>query len=315
MGPIRRVLTWLFSYKHPDPQDRKHVRIAQALASLIFIGLNIYAYSILDEERTKATIFKKKTIEQIDHIYYHIHDAKSPVDSAMVRREFEIFFSVIFTPLEIGVHPTHPTDEFRERFFPTLVHDDSMAYKNTKKEILTFCEEFAIRNGLLKSTSKIVMWIFASWGYVIITYILYRFCQLSVKIGEPVFNIIDVGLFAQLIEFTGGMNSELHFVFAASLLLSAIDFVRRHRLTNDPQPLVQVAAPIMAYFFAILVEYYWAIIDDRSFMEVSDWLFRKIVLGGFIWIIFALLLWMFLDDVFALLDKMGRHIAAKTQIS
>jgi hypothetical protein len=84
---------------------------------------------------------------------------------------------------------------------------------------------------------------------------------------EPVLNVIDVGLYLALVEYTGGLSSAiLWFVLPMSVVVAALDVFEVHRRTQAiPQRRLDRFARYSAtglYMLALLGGVVWASLDD-----------------------------------------------------
>lgn len=138
-----------------------------------------------------------------------------------------------------------------------------------------------IKSWLLKksnvhNTKKILMiWIIFSVIYLFIVAISYFGGYLSTAEGEPVFNIIDLGIYLSLVEYSGGLNSPVTYILSTSIIVAILDFTRIVGTVKEQYLSLGKAikvkgwlktystfAPTIIYTFALMTGLVWASLDE-----------------------------------------------------
>lgn len=105
------------------------------------------------------------------------------------------------------------------------------------------------------SVNLAIVYHWIGWGvvYIIIVYTLYK-RGLSHEDGEKVFNMVDLPFFSIIVKYTGGINSELNYVYLISLTLACCYFFfTSETLTTETRRLT-----LGAYIFALGLNHFWA---------------------------------------------------------
>lgn len=152
------------------------------------------------------------------------------------------------------------------------------------------------------------------WSIVAITYVLfvgfaYFGEYLKISKGEPILNIIDIGIYLCLIEYTGSSKSPILYFLCISILAAALDLYRIHRhefklsianIRNKKwKQFIRATSPSMLYFFALTIGIIWAFLDEVIFLDLSfgeatnviGFGIFKVLLGGSLFIILFILIY------------------------
>lgn len=118
----------------------------------------------------------------------------------------------------------------------------------------------------------LIVWVIFGIIYSVIIFALYRF-GLEPAVGEPAFNIIDVGFLAVLIQYTGGLKNPFLLTYVFSLMLASFDFYLRkqdksYKTLKLPAQLFIILGP---YAFSFILSVFWATYE-RVFLLEDNWL-------------------------------------------
>jgi len=142
----------------------------------------------------------------------------------------------------------------------------------------------------------LIVWLIFGITYSLIIFALYRF-GLEPAVGEPAFNIIDVGFLAVLIQYTGGLRNTFLLTYLFSLLLASFDFYFRkqdknYRSLKLPTQLFIIVGP---YAFSFILSVFWAtyervfLLEDNWPQYATVWLIL-LVSAGLIWTAFYIII-------------------------
>jgi len=140
--------------------------------------------------------------------------------------------------------------------------------KNVQRTLAFLQPRLSERDPMLKARPALkawVVWGFTFWSLTVLLYAL----GLKTSKGEPFFNIIDVGLMATLIEYSGGFESPLVGFYCFSLVLSAYDFAYEERREDGRSFLHRLALILGPYFIALTLNVFWAV-SNGVMLENGD---------------------------------------------
>lgn len=164
------------------------------------------------------------------------------------------------------------------------------------------------RSLLLKNRKIHFVWTLTALLYVVIVAFAYFRSSLNPERGEPILNIIDLGLYLTLIEYSGGLASPILIILALSVTTACLDFFRVYNLTGGLSPstiriyglreIFGRYAPTVLYIFSLVSGLLWASLDHavsekiRPTIYAQSYLYAllKLTLVGFFCLIVILLL-------------------------
>ena len=131
---------------------------------------------------------------------------------------------------------------------------------------------------ILKNKIIIYLWIGFALFYIIMVGLSYFGWNLEIEKGEPILNIIDVGLYLALIEYSGGFSSPIKWILIASIIIAILDFRRLISLITDRYNSFRIAlykwkdistifstlSPTLLYLFVLSSGLIWATIGLKN---------------------------------------------------
>jgi len=146
-------------------------------------------------------------------------------------------------------------------------------------------EYFRSSSELLNNRSIFYVWIVFSMIYLIIVAVSYFGNYLSLSEGEPIFNIIDIGLYLSLVEYSGGFNSPVIYFLSFSILVTIIDGQRiisniRNKYSSIMNAMNQLGlfkllamfSASLLYIFVLSTGLFWASIDTNRNSLLNEYI-------------------------------------------
>lgn len=155
------------------------------------------------------------------------------------------------------------------------------------RELLTVSTIDGVENTAKTIEQKVKEWIFDrspilnnrniyyAWGCMALIYVAlvgaaYFRSRLHPSQGEPILNIIDLGLYLTLIEYSGGFASPILYILGLSLTTAILDYLRVSNETVLSLPTIKLFgwqrvlghyAPTVLYVFSLMTGLIWASLD------------------------------------------------------
>ena len=107
-----------------------------------------------------------------------------------------------------------------------------------------------------------IAWYIAGAIYFIVAIILYK-GGLPFHMGQPIFNIIDVGFINSIVQYTGGPRSLAQLLY----LVSIFAVVHNYKKTKHDRPHPMLLT--IPYFFALGLAYFWTCAESILFRRHS----------------------------------------------
>lgn len=160
---------------------------------------------------------------------------------------------------------------------------------NKDEQVSKFCNEVATHlkrdYPFLSNQHVVVVWILAAAMYVLAVGFSYLGWNLEIDQGEPILNIIDIGLYLALIEYTGGFESPIMHVIPISIIIAIVDLNRLVKIIRIKFHSFRVAwrmkefstifstlSPSLLYLFALCSGLIWSTIGlEYSTVGQSYW--------------------------------------------
>jgi hypothetical protein len=220
-------------------------------------------------------------IRQLRETKYPSEELK---DEALVRTGIVIFKNIMDKRYDSGdSNDKKILDELINKFLRPISISQATDDERWGETLTEYSRSLIAMNyPLVHYRGVLIVWLVAGTVYWLVIFLLYNL-GLNPGVGEPAFNIIDVGLLAFLIQYTGGIFSLFIFLYSFSLLLASLDFGARRNDDHlkDRNPLAQLALVLGPYVFAIVFTLFWAT-SERLFsgeMRLSEYLLQWAVVS------------------------------------
>jgi hypothetical protein len=148
-----------------------------------------------------------------------------------------------------------------DKFLKPIILTPSNQDKNQKVEdFINYADSVIVkRHPIVLYWNFLLAWIVIGMIYLAVIFTLY-YLGFDPAVGEPTFNIIDVGFIAVLVQYTGGLLNLFLGFYVFSLVLASYDFVCR----KDQAPFAnrrratKVFLILGPYLFALFLSIFWA---------------------------------------------------------
>jgi len=221
---------------------------------------------------------------QIRQIRETKYPSEELTDEALVKTGTLVFKNILDKRYNSGdPNDKKILDELVNKFLRPITISQPTDDERWREALTDFSRSLVAKNyPLVFYRDVLIVWFVAGAIYWLVIFLLYNL-GLSPGVGEPAFNIIDVGLLAFLIQYTGGIFSLFIALYSFSLLLASLDFgARRNDGTlKDRKPLAQLVLVLGPYVFAIVFTLFWAT-SERLFsgeMRLGDYVLQWAVVS------------------------------------
>jgi hypothetical protein len=281
-------------FAHLDHEETLRARLAvQLFLSVLLVAL-LGAWIVF---KRQGDSFE----EEVRHFSYHLDKLNEVKTQANDKRWLdgeakEIFYYVYGrTPKDDSKSDRQQVEVLAKDLFSVLAADP-VAQERPKAEFINSkIDLIKDRYPVLEFKTPIVFWFIFGAVYWLSIFLLYGFL-LKPSRGEPIFNILDVGFIAVLVQYSGGLSSWFMLMFFFSLLLSAFDYAYEASLpefSNQPRA-KRFLILLGPYLIAVLMSLFWAVSDDVMLKHASipsyllSWLIF-LVLAAIVWFVCFLL--------------------------
>jgi len=217
------------------------------LNCIVMVGcivISLYQIKITKDEHDKEMLILKSSIEEslTDRVNNNV-----TIDKAYTDIAFWIRAKILKNPFEakqvIRNNTGSRLDAYRERadhnrYIYVYINTDiykvirETNFSNKDEQVNYLCAEtdsyITKETPFLINKPIIVIWNVITFIYLIIVWILYKGKGISMKENESLLNIVDVGFYLALIQFTGGFHTLILFKIAISfaIFVAILDFNR-----------------------------------------------------------------------------------------
>ena len=148
-----------------------------------------------------------------------------------------------------------------DKFLKPIALAQSLEEKNERVgNFLNFASSVIVkRHPIFLYRKFLLAWFVIGVIHLTIIFSLYYF-GFDPAVGEPTFNIIDVGFIAVLVQYTGGLANLFLAAYAFSLFLASYDFVQRRAQMPfvNRRRIVKIFLILGPYLFALFLSLFWA---------------------------------------------------------
>ncbi len=128
----------------------------------------------------------------------------------------------------------------------------------------------------IKNGNIFLMWSLIATIYLIIVALSYFLQYIDTSKGEPIFNIIDLGLYLSLIEYSGDLSSPIILFLAMSLVVAIFEFTTiftkdKYRASVSKGSLYSIGpfVPSILYVFVLITGLVWSSIDSFMTFDIG----------------------------------------------
>lgn len=252
----------LFQHLHDDPEELKRAKVALILFGLILsMCIMALAWAWKDQSRKSEDRISavKVQVNNFAELKNHANDRQW-----LEKQAINIFHTIYDRlPNNTNNNDYRTVQKLSFSYLQPILQNNSLA----NKKIISNSVEFATQKihdqlPILRFKTALFAWVICGIIYWLLILSLYATGLRPTK-GEPVFNIIDVGFIAILVEYTGGLSSSFLIVFGFSLFLSATDFVHQEKLPAHSNNgfLKKLFIIIGPYITALIIAIFWSVSD------------------------------------------------------
>lgn len=114
---------------------------------------------------------------------------------------------------------------------------------------------------LVRNRLFVLSWYISGLVYLIIVYTLYK-KGLTLLVGEPIFNVIDVGFISIIVQYTGGPKSLAQLLYTVSIVAAVYNYESAKSTSRSYAVLTSIP-----YLFALFFAYFWACAEGIIFRK------------------------------------------------